>query len=108
MEGVEPSSDAYQASALPLSYIAVGLIVRVGFEPTLPRLKGECLEPLGYRTREWLWRKDSNLRMVALTVRCLTAWLRHKKSIAEAGFEPASSRLMRPVLEPFQSTPRQI
>ena len=51
VEGVEPSSDAYQAYALPLSYTAMDLVVRVGFEPTIPRLKGECLIPLGYRTR---------------------------------------------------------
>jgi len=80
VKGVEPSSDAYQAYALPLSYTAMDVVVRVGFEPTMSRLKGECLKPLSYRTRKWLWRKDSNLRMVALTERCLTAWLRHKKN----------------------------
>lgn len=59
VEGVEPSSDAYQAYALPLSYTAMDLIVRVGFEPTIPRLKGECLKPLGYRTRNGCNGKDS-------------------------------------------------
>ncbi len=64
-ERVELSSLAYQANALPLSYTAKTFLVgRVGFEPTILRLKGGCLEPLGYRPAcgNWLWRKDSNLR----------------------------------------------
>ena len=85
------------------------LVVRVGFEPTIPRLKGECLIPLGYRTRNGCNGKDSRPLHGRIN-RCVPyrQGLRHKKSIAEAGLEPASSRLMRPVLEPFQSTPRQI
>ena len=51
VEGVEPSSDAYEAYALPLSYTARE-VVRVGFEPTISRLKGERLQPLSYRTVE--------------------------------------------------------
>src|ERR671918_1371505 len=44
--GIEPASLDYQPSALPLGYTAIEV---------------------------WLWRKDSNLRMAALTVRCLTS-----------------------------------
>ena len=33
-----------------LSFAPRGSVIgRVGFEPTIPRLKGGCLEPLGYR-----------------------------------------------------------
>ncbi len=43
-EGIEPTPKAYETFALPLSY-AAEMVDRVGFEPTIPRLKGECLEP---------------------------------------------------------------
>jgi hypothetical protein len=34
----------------------------------------------------WLWRKGSNLRMAALTMRCLTTWLRHKNTKMKGDF----------------------
>ena len=64
-ERVELSPKAYETFALPLSYVAVDdaripthrdagvcteLFDRVGLEPTLPRLKGECLIHLGHRS----------------------------------------------------------
>jgi hypothetical protein len=45
MERIELSSDAYRASALAVELHCVTKVGRVGFEPTLPRLKGECLKP---------------------------------------------------------------
>jgi hypothetical protein len=43
----------------------------------------------------WLWRKDSNLRMAALTVRCLTnlATPQELRLAAATRFELVSSRL---------------
>lgn len=33
----------------PSAFILFRMVRRVGFEPTLPRLKGECLNQLGHR-----------------------------------------------------------
>ena len=65
-----------------MSYAAKILIGRVGFEPTVSRLKGERLNRLSYRPKLSslkLRRRESNPRMTALTVQRLTAWLRRKK-----------------------------
>jgi hypothetical protein len=48
VDGVEPSSVAYQATAAAVE-LHRETLGRVGFEPTIPRLKGGCLRPLGYR-----------------------------------------------------------
>ena len=48
VDGVEPSSVAYRATAAAVE-LHRETLGRVGFEPTIPRLKGGCLRPLGYR-----------------------------------------------------------
>ena len=51
-------------------------IGRVGFEPTVPRLKGGCLGPLGYRPAKSGKNCGGGIRtheVAALTERCLTS-----------------------------------
>ena len=47
---IELPPRVYETLALPLSYTAKKVFDRVGLEPTIPRLKGECLGQLGYRS----------------------------------------------------------
>ena len=58
-----------------------------------------CQSAIGNRkwAMIWLWRKDSNLRMAALTVRCLTNLATPQEMFAGAGVEPADVWLMRPI-----------
>jgi len=56
-------------------------------EESLPASNANWQSEIGNRQCVWLWRKDSNLRMAALTVRCLTSlatpqrnWLRKQQS----------------------------
>lgn len=73
--GIEPASLDYQSSALPLGYTAI---------------------------EDWLWRKDSNLRMAALTVRCLTS-LATPQEIGGCGWNRTTNlALMRRMLCPFE------
>ena len=55
----------------PLSYTA-RLVNPTGLKPAPHGLKGRRSVTRAPGQRDWLWRKDSNLRMAALTVRCLT------------------------------------
>jgi hypothetical protein len=84
--GVEPSSLDYQSSALPLCYTAE-LVDPTGLKPAPHGLKGRRSVTRAPSQKNWLWRKDSNLRMAALTVRCLTnlatpqeIWRRRRES----------------------------
>ena len=70
----------------PLSYTA-RLVDPTGLKPAPHGLKGRRSVTRAPGQQEWLWRKDSNLRMAALTVRCLTNlatpqenWLREQES----------------------------
>src|SRR5258708_10275844 len=70
----------------PLSYTA-RLVDPTGLKPAPHGLKGRRSVTRVPGQKNWLWRKDSNLRMAALTVRCLTNlatpqkhWLRRRDS----------------------------
>jgi hypothetical protein len=54
----------------PLSYTA--MVDPTGLKPAPHGLKGRRSVTRAPGQKDWLWRKDSNLRMAALTVRCLT------------------------------------
>ncbi len=66
-------------------------IGRVGFEPTIPRLKGGCLGPLGYRPADARTvAVGFEPTVAALTERCLTSLATpHRSGSAGAGIEPA-------------------
>ncbi len=80
-----------------------GLVGRVGFEPTFPRLKGGCLEPLGYRPVS-LTNCGGGIRTHGGRFnRAVPYQLGYATpgEVAGAGIEPAfGGRLMRPPCPP--------
>lgn len=80
--GIEPLSDEYESSALPLCYS--GVAERTGFEPVSRvsdnRVSNPALLPFSHRSTEaTVWIEHTNH---AFAVRCLTAWL-HRQSTRE-------------------------
>src|SRR6266849_863966 len=78
----------------PLSYTA-RLVDPTGLSPAPHGLKGRRSVTRAPGQKDWLWRKDSNLRMAALTVRCLTNLATPQKLnlAAATRLELVSSRL---------------
>ena len=78
----------------PLSYTAT-VVDPAGLKPAPHGLKGRRSVTRAPGQRDWLWRKDSNLRMAALTVRCLTnlATPQEMNLAAATRLELVSSRL---------------
>ena len=70
-EGVEPSSSRSKSEVLPVTLSRNLLVDPTGLKPAPHGLKGRRSVARA-PGQKWLWRKDSNPRMAALTVRCLT------------------------------------
>jgi hypothetical protein len=72
-EGVEPSALRSKRSVLPVTPSRIEIAdSRLLIADWCPETEESFVVRIGNRQRFWLWRKDSNLRMAALTVRCLT------------------------------------
>jgi hypothetical protein len=71
VEGIEPTSLDYQSSALAIE-LHREVVDPTGLKPAPHGLKGRRSVTRAPGQQEWLWRKDSNLRMAGLTIRCLT------------------------------------
>src|SRR5204863_1942415 len=85
-EGIEPTSLDYLSSALAVE-LHREMVDPTGLKPAPHGLKGRRSVTRAPGQNDWPWRKDSNLRMAALTVRCLTNlatpqknWLRRRES----------------------------
>ena len=76
----------------PLSYTA-RLVDPTGLKPAPHGLKGRRSVTRAPGQKDWLWRKDSNLRMAGLTIRCLTNLATPQRMAAATRLELVSTRL---------------
>src|SRR6266540_6513815 len=84
VEGIEPTSLEYRSSALAVE-LHREVVDPTGLKPAPHGLKGRRSVTRAPGQKDWLWRKDSNRRMAALTVRCLTNLATPQKGRDEVG-----------------------
>ncbi len=85
---------------LPVTPSRNELVDPTGLKPAPHGLKGRCSVSRA-PGQDWLWRKDSNLRMAALTVRCLTN-LATPQSGGYGWIRTTNLALMRRLLYPLE------
>jgi hypothetical protein len=84
--GIEPTSLDYQSSALAVE-LHREVVDPTGLKPAPHGLKGRRSVARAPGQKNWLWRKGSNLRIAALTVRCLTNLATPQKTESGCGDE---------------------